>query len=376
MAALVKERFEGSDKLKVLQEHFGSGASLIGFIVFEQRRRIFNSISDSHSQFNNKLQVVANIPFNISTDVVKQLLPMEFIRLHDYSRVSTLKDKDGRTEFWDPYGICSEFGTRDIGPYKSLCTVEANSVDLRRKTNSLYLVNRLKFFLGKLASVKLEGLTHQQKLAFWINIYNFYWMNAFLEHGIPETPDLIVALMQKATIVVGGHLKNAITIEHFILSQTCSKVLKNNEMKARSIFGLEWSESLVTFALSCGSWSSPAVRVYTATGVENELEAAKRDYLQAAIGISKTNKIILPKLDWYQLDFAKELDSLLNWDSSKSFEYPQFLLCLPLMKNGNRTIGPSCLQRNSGQSSTSCRDEDPAKENVKNTRQRKMHLAI
>ncbi|KAM7277669.1 hypothetical protein ACFE04_004803 [Oxalis oulophora] len=33
------------------------GASLTGFIVFEQRRRIFNSISDSDSQFNNKLMV-------------------------------------------------------------------------------------------------------------------------------------------------------------------------------------------------------------------------------------------------------------------------------------------------------------------------------
>lgn len=85
-------------------------------------------------------------------------------------------------------------------------------------------------------------------------------------------------------------------------------------MKARSIFGLEWSEPLVTFALSCGSWSSPAVRVYTASQVDNELEAAKRDYLQASIGITKTNKILIPKLlDWYLLDFAKDLDSLLDW---------------------------------------------------------------
>lgn len=34
---------------------------------------------------------------------------------------------------------------------------------------------------------------------------------------------------------------------------------KKNEMAARSRFGLEFSEPLVTFALSCGSWSSPAV---------------------------------------------------------------------------------------------------------------------
>ncbi|MCI12858.1 transcription factor [Trifolium medium] len=74
-----------------------------------------------------------------------------------------------------------------------------------------------RFLFGKLASVNLKGLTHQEKLAFWINTYNSCMMNAYLEHGIPESPEMVVALMQKATIVVGGHLLKAITIEHFIL---------------------------------------------------------------------------------------------------------------------------------------------------------------
>jgi hypothetical protein len=46
------------------------------------------------------------------------------------------------------------------------------------------------------------------------------------------------------------------------LQQTCLKAAKNDEMKARDIFGLEWSEPLVTFALSCGSWSSPVVCLF------------------------------------------------------------------------------------------------------------------
>lgn len=53
--------------------------------------------------------------------------------------------------------------------------------------------------------------------------------------------------------------------------------------------------------------------MYTASQVENELEVAKRDYLQAAVGISST-KFTIPKLlDWYLLDFAKDLESLLDW---------------------------------------------------------------
>lgn len=54
--------------------------------------------------------------------------------------------------------------------------------------------------------------------------------------------------------------------------------------------------------------------MYTASQVEDELEAAKRDYLQAAVGISTTNKLIIPKLlNWYLLDFAKDLEALLDW---------------------------------------------------------------
>lgn len=55
------------------------------------------------------------------------------------------------------------------------------------------------------------------------------------------------------------------------------------------------------------------MRVYTASEVENQLQEAKRDYLHASIGIS-TTKFAIPKLlDWYLLDFAKDLESLLDW---------------------------------------------------------------
>ncbi|KAK7291138.1 hypothetical protein RIF29_06048 [Crotalaria pallida] len=237
-------------------------------------------------------------------------------------RMSAAKDPGSalkETEFWDPYGICLEFGKRDIGPYKQLRAIEAKWFNPKRTANTLFLLHRLKLLFRKLAAVNLENHNHQEKLAFWINIYNSCMMNAFIENGIPESPEMVVVLMQKATINVGGHMLSPTTIEHFILRLpyhwkfTFSKGVKKHEMSARSIYGLELSEPLVTFALSCGTWSSPAVRVYTATQVESELEVAKREYLQATVGISPS-KFSIPKLlDWYLLDFAKDLESLLDW---------------------------------------------------------------
>ncbi|CAI0554075.1 unnamed protein product [Linum tenue] len=277
----------------------------------------------------------------LSEDMVKCLSTI-------FMRMRTSKDKAAANMVtslesecgWDAYYHGESSRDNTVGPYRDMCAIEASSIDLDRATTVVFLLHRLKFLMEKLGSVNLERLTHQQKLAFWINIYNSCMMNAVLEHGVPETPEMVVALMQKATITVGGRLLNAITIEHFILRLpyhlkfTCEKVSKNEEMKARNSFGLEWSEPLVTFALSCGSWSSPAVRVYTASGVEEELEAAKRDYLWAAVGISKTEKkLMIPKLlDWYLLDFAKDMDSLVDW------------VCLQL-PNGLRDEAVRCIGR-------------------------------
>nr|GEY00873.1 hypothetical protein CTI12_AA329460 [Tanacetum cinerariifolium] len=70
-----------------------------------------------------------------------------------------------------------------------------------------------------------------------------------------------------ATINVGGHLLNAVTIEHSILrlpyrlKLSCLKSPERNETEIRDKFSLEWYELLVTFALCSGSWSSPVATI-------------------------------------------------------------------------------------------------------------------
>ncbi|OEL35549.1 hypothetical protein BAE44_0003429, partial [Dichanthelium oligosanthes] len=232
----------------------------------------------------------------------------------------------------DPYGVL-EFGWRDIGWYKQFRSVDAGSFDTNAPAgNAAALGRKLKVLLRKLSSVDLVGLSHQQRLAFWINTYNSCMMNAFLEHGAPTNPHMLVAMMPKATINVGGRVLSAMTIEHFVLRLPYgAKHVNTGGVKGEdgtAVFGLEWPEPLVTFALSCGSWSSPAVRVYTAAHVEEELEAAKREYLQAAVGVSPAvGGVAIPKLlHWYLPDFAKDVGSLVDW------------VCLQLPRDAVRAV--------------------------------------
>ncbi|KAL1569426.1 hypothetical protein AAHA92_00907 [Salvia divinorum] len=277
-------------------------------------------VEQAHDERGGDVESEAN---KTSQDVLNCLISI-FVRMSS-SRSKTIDLSSlafsEESSFRDPYFNSSELKKRDVGVYKHLYVIEAHQVDLKRRANAAFLIRRLRILLDKLASLKLEDLSHHQKLAFWINTYNSCVMNAFLQEGIPESSDTTVVQMQKASITVGGYVLNALTIEHLILrlpyhlKYTCTKSTRNDEKEICRMLGLEWSEPLVTFALSSGSWSCPALRVYTASQIESELEAAKKAYLQAAVGISAaSNKLVVPKLlDWYLLDFAKEMDALLDW---------------------------------------------------------------
>lgn len=58
------------------------------------------------------------------------------------------------------------------------------------------------------------------------------------------------------------------------------------------------------------------VRVYTSKNVHEELESAKREFLQASIGFQSDKKVLLPKiLEWYAREASISSNSLLDWVS-------------------------------------------------------------
>ncbi|KAK4835559.1 hypothetical protein QYF36_011348 [Acer negundo] len=219
----------------------------------------------------------------------------------------------------DPYGILPDLdgSIRDIGPYKNLIQITRISLDISRFTESFPAVEKLRVLMHKLSNVDLTFLTYKQKLAFWINIYNACIMHAFLEHGLPSSQEKLLALMNKAALNVGGIVLNALAIEHFILrhpSESSTEPTYQKEMLLRHAYGLGYPEPNLTFALCRGSWSSPALRVYTPEEVVNELERAKVEYLEASVGVTSKRKIVVPKLlQWHMRDFADDMESLLEW---------------------------------------------------------------
>ncbi|XP_065029007.1 uncharacterized protein LOC135652175 isoform X1 [Musa acuminata AAA Group] len=223
----------------------------------------------------------------------------------------------------DPYGIFEIEGSilRDIGPYKNLAKFTSSSLDHKDISYSLPLLKKLRILISRLHEVDLRSLRHQEKLAFWINVYHTCIMHGFLELGMPSNPEMVQVVKDKVLLDVGGSKLNARAIEHLILRRPLNynetewkEVQEDYKKVIRRNYGLEHSDPNIVFALCSACKSSPAVRIYTADGVTGELEKSKLDYLQASIAVTANRRVMIPHFLFSKMhDFATDLDSLAEW---------------------------------------------------------------
>ncbi|KAK8550907.1 hypothetical protein V6N12_039588 [Hibiscus sabdariffa] len=222
----------------------------------------------------------------------------------------------------DPYGIfdMEESSPRDIGPYKNLVIFASSSMDPKCISSSVPLLKKLRsaveLFYGP-DEQSPEGGPEIVDLPAKISILD---QHGYLQYGVPNTPEKFLTLMNKATLNVGGNTISAQAMEHYILRKPASSTMKekgdkeDQEVIVRKLYGLQLMDPNVTFALSCGTRSSPAVRIYTADGVAGELEKSKLEYLQASIVVTNTKKIALPELLLRNMyDFSVDMNSMVQW---------------------------------------------------------------
>ncbi|KAG8053454.1 hypothetical protein GUJ93_ZPchr0001g31718 [Zizania palustris] len=211
-------------------------------------------------------------------------------------------------------GAAREIGCRDLGRHVEFTK---SSLDVSRISSCLVDIKNLRVLMQRLCTVDPSFLTNRQKLAFWINIYNFCIMHAYLQHGLPPSPDKLLGLLDQASVNVGGTVLSVLSIEHLILRHSPEGkqgIMDEKERDLQLSYGLGYPEPNVVFALCRGSHSSPALRVYTAEDVSNELERAKVEYLESSVRAASKKKVVVPKLlHWHMRDFADDVASLLEW---------------------------------------------------------------
>ncbi|KAF8083266.1 hypothetical protein N665_0786s0011 [Sinapis alba] len=207
---------------------------------------------------------------------------------------------------FDPYRVRGKLSWAEIGNYSLASEVSWMSVGKKQLEYASGALRKFRTLVEQLARVNPIFLSCNEKLAFWINLYNALIMHAYLAYGVPKSDLKLFSLMQKAAYTVGGHSYTAAAMEYVILKMkppthrpqialllAIHKLKVSEEQRKASI---DTHEPLLAFALSCGMYSSPAVRIYTAKGVKEELLEAQREFIQASVGLSSKGKLLVPKM--------------------------------------------------------------------------------
>ncbi|KAI7740578.1 hypothetical protein M8C21_033284 [Ambrosia artemisiifolia] len=161
------------------------------------------------------------------------------------------------------------------GTYAEMVEVLKINVDDDSFSYAEMMLKKFRALVKKLENVDPGKMKREQKLVFWINIHNalvMHWLQSLLSPG---------------------------------------RKLKTEHNK--HIYAIEYPEPLVHFALSLGAFSDPAVRIYNAKNIFQDLRHAKQEFIQSTVYVNKETRIYLPKILYYfAKDMALSMSSLLE----------------------------------------------------------------
>ncbi|KAJ6308736.1 hypothetical protein OIU76_018340 [Salix suchowensis] len=307
--------------------------------------------SDIHSEKNcyNRVKVHDRVPAAEKTSVLRTL------KDHLYQCPSKLSEEMVRCMAEVYYRLCSAESVapgknrspllsrsstnvilpgRGIGEdrdwsCKSMVEIFWLSTDKSQFSHASYAINNYRVLVEQLERVTVTRMENSAKTAFWINVYNSLVMHAHLAYGIPHSSLRRLALFHKAAYNIGGHIISANSIEQSIfclrtprvgrwLETIISTALRKKSGEERQLisskFGPSDPQALVCFSLCTGAFSDPALKVYTASNVKEELEVAKREFLETNVVVRKSKKVFLPKiLERFAREASISLDDLLKW---------------------------------------------------------------
>ncbi|KAJ4876073.1 electron carrier/ protein disulfide oxidoreductase [Raphanus sativus] len=158
---------------------------------------------------------------------------------------------------------------------------------------------------------QLVDMPREEKLAFFINLYNMMAIHAILVWGHPAGPLERTKMFGEFKYVIGGYTYSLSAIQNGIIRgnqrQPYHLTKPFNEKDKRSMVALPYAEPLSHFALVCGTRSGPPLRCFSPGEIDKELMEATRDFLRGGglvVELSSKVAYISKIFNWYAVDFG------------------------------------------------------------------------
>ncbi|XP_073702390.1 uncharacterized protein [Garra rufa] len=204
--------------------------------------------------------------------------------------------------------------------YSDHLSEDGKTVDYKAMSRSLYF-ERYCDLAVQLQRVELLSLSREEKLAFFINIYNALVIHGNLRLGFPKNIWQRYRFFNYVSYFIGGEVFTLQDIENGVLRgnrKGVAQLLKPfSRNDPRLQVALPDVEPLVHFALNCGAKSCPPIKTYTAQDIDSQLRAAAEAFLEnddSVVIDSVRREVKLSQIfKWYKADFGGTDEKLLNW---------------------------------------------------------------
>jgi hypothetical protein len=165
-----------------------------------------------------------------------------------------------------------------------------------------------------------ELKSRQERISFWINLYNVIVIHGVVELGIRDSVKEVRNFYKRIKYQVGNMFFSPHEIEHGILRGnhrppvSIFRAFGSGDERLKHI--VEPLDPRVHFGLVCASSSCPPIGFYTAENLDNELDIACRTFLNAGgVEIDRgRNSVSLSRIfKWYSGDFGQSEEERLRF---------------------------------------------------------------
>ncbi|CAL5220200.1 g2173 [Coccomyxa viridis] len=177
---------------------------------------------------------------------------------------------------------------------------------------------------AELQKLDISGFSRQERMAFWINMYNVLVVHALVVFGPASNTLARLKWFASIKYVIGSQEYSSNDIEH--------GVLRNNKPSPANLLSLVGLSSIapktfkagdprlsqcvdpedprIHFALVCGAKSCPPIKVYTPESLEEGLSSAAAAFVQSEVQVLPAEgKLVMSKIfQWYGGDFGSKAD--------------------------------------------------------------------
>lgn len=159
-------------------------------------------------------------------------------------------------------------------------------------------------------------VTTQEKIAFWVNLYNAIIIDAVIAFGVSSSVTQgrfgLLSFFRRAAYEVGGDRVSCDDIEHGILRGNRGHPFLPGKHFQSHDSRINWIISKpdvrIHFALNCASLSCPPVRAYTADSLNSQLQSAARNFVDLNVKVEQERNVVVTSeiFHWFAKDFGGE----------------------------------------------------------------------